>query len=304
LFFVLSTGRSGTQTVARTLSLIPGCLCLHEPEPNLIKESASYRYGEMSAEEVRRILRATRPPTIYHGVYGEANQTLSLLIPELVRVFPEAKFVWLIRNGLDVVASAVGRGWYPTEPAGWKALDQRRRFWVSHRIRGDLCRDLPASQWEAMSTFERCCWYWSYVNRVIEQDLRQHAPDRFRQVKLERIDSELATVARWLGLPTLVLPPSARHNRATGYEVYCWQHWTGPERQHFLHRCGRDMDRLYPCWRNENGEWLGVGYGGASALQQLLTKCPRIARRLNWLHGIAVRGMNRASQGRRGVTSA
>jgi hypothetical protein len=304
MFFVLSTGRSGTQTMARALSQIPGCYCPHEPEPTLIAESSGYRHGQVSAEEVRRVLADTRLPLADGRVYGESNQTLSLLIPELVQVFPQAKFVWLVRNGLDVVASAVGRGWYPTEQGGWDRLGDRRRFWVSHRIRGDLCGDVPASQWVTMSSFERCCWYWSYVNRIISQDLSEHALHRFRQIRLEQIDSELAPAARWLGLPAMILPPSRAHNRVSGYRVYGWQDWTISEREQFAHWCGADMDRYYPSWRSDSGEWRGVAYSGPSTLQRLVAKHPRTVRALNRVYGGALRCIYRAWRAPRRETAA
>lgn len=33
MFFVLSTGRSGTTTISRALSDLPGVRCVHEPAP-------------------------------------------------------------------------------------------------------------------------------------------------------------------------------------------------------------------------------------------------------------------------------
>jgi hypothetical protein len=180
MFFVVSTGRSGTKTMAKTLSGLPGCTCRHEPAPELILESSALRYGEFDVERLKRILIKTRSPVVEGNVYGESNQTLSLIIPILAQAFPDAKFVWLVRNGLDVVASTVGRQWYTGHSANHDRYDDcppLERAWIDGRIQGDRCHDVPEAQWEEMNPFARCCWYWSYINRTIDQDLQALAPD-------------------------------------------------------------------------------------------------------------------------------
>ena len=112
MFFVLTTGRSGSKTVAHLLSLVGGFTCLHEPAPELIPESSAYRYGKAPADAVEKLLVETRSPHLDGSEYCESNQTLSLVIPALVRAFPQARYIWLIRNGLDMVASAYSKQWY------------------------------------------------------------------------------------------------------------------------------------------------------------------------------------------------
>jgi hypothetical protein len=47
------------------------------------------------------------------------------------------------------------------------------------------------------------------------------------------------------------------------------------------------MDVLYPEWRDESGEWLGVKYDSPAIAQRVLGVHPYIARALNWLHGVS-----------------
>lgn len=281
MFFILSTGRSGSNTIASTLSQMPNCTCVHEAQPVLIEESSAYRYGEVTPGHIRDLLRATRPQVLQGAEYGESNQTLSLVIPELVTVFPEAKFVWLVRNGLDVVASAVGRGWYPTDDEGWDALDRTRRRWVLNRVEGDRVGDVTKSQWLSMSTFERCCWYWSYINRLIERDLETYAKERFRTICLENFNRDLLGIARWIGLRVAAMPASEKLNRAKNYEVYRWQDWSTVERAQFNHWCGDLMDRFYPSWRNAAGTWKGVEYLPPTGLQRIARQMPRVLTKTN-----------------------
>ena len=160
IFFILSTGRSGTKTIAESLSGLP-----------------DYRYGRLKDESLRQFLLETRQPIVNGEVYGESNQTLSLIVPVLAKSFPKAKFIWLIRSGLDVVSSIFSRQWYTGHSANhdrYEDCPPLEKAWIDGRIMGDLCGDVPFAKWKKMNPFARCCWYWAYVNRTIEKDLSDH----------------------------------------------------------------------------------------------------------------------------------
>ncbi|MEW5857923.1 MAG: glycosyltransferase [Cyanobacteriota bacterium] len=262
MFFIVSTGRSGTTTIAKTLSLVNGCVCLHEPPPELIGESSAYRYGVIKGEEIKKILLKTRNLTINNSIYGESNQTLSLIIPVLVEAFPEAKYIWLIRNGLDVVASTYQKQWYTGHSENhdhYEECSPIEQAWIDGRIEGDRCGDMSPDEWSKLDRFGRCCWYWSYVNRIIEADLNEHAAERFKILHLEEINLKLPEIIDWIGLKTAVIPQAERHNVAKR-EPYHWTRWTEQERATFDHWCGNLMDRFYPTWRTTTEEWKGIEY--------------------------------------------
>jgi hypothetical protein len=255
MFFIVSSGRSGTQTIARALSLVPGCVCLHEPSPELILESSAYRYGMIDHAELAKTLRETRQVTVNGSVYCESNQTLSLMIPVLADVFPGARYIWLIRNGLDVVASAYQKQWYTGHSENhdrYEDCPPIEKAWIDGRIQGDRCGDMSAVEWANLDRFGRCCWYWSYTNRVIESDLNQYAPDRFFLLRLEDIDKELTSLIDWMGLKVEIVPTVGRHNIAKGVP-YHWTEWSAEERTTFEYICGDLMDRFYPSWRMYTG---------------------------------------------------
>jgi hypothetical protein len=255
MFFVVSSGRSGTQTIALALSSVPGCVCLHEPSPELILESSAYRYGNIGHGELAKILRETRQATIDGSVYCESNQTLSLIIPVLADVFPNARYIWLIRNGLDVVASAYQKQWYTGHSENhdrYEDCPPIEKAWIDGRIQGDRCGDMSAVEWAKLDRFGRCCWYWSYTNRVIESDLNQYAPDRFFLLRLEDTDKELTGLIDWMGLKVEIVPTVGRHNIAKGVP-YHWTEWSAEERTTFEYICGDLMDRFYPSWRMYTG---------------------------------------------------
>jgi glycosyltransferase involved in cell wall biosynthesis len=264
IFFVLSTGRSGTKTIAESLSGLPDCLCQHEPAPQLILESSAYRYGRLEDERLRQFLLETRQPIVNGKVYGESNQTLSLIVPVLAKSFPNAKFIWLIRNGLDVVSSIFARQWYTGHSANhdrYEDCPPLEKAWIDGRIMGDLCGDVPFAKWKKMNPFARCCWYWAYINRTIEKDLSDYCQvGNYRKLKLENFDQSFPEIAKWLGFGQISNQKTGRYNRAH-YKLYSWQKWTLEERKTFLYWCGPLMDRLYPDWRILNqGFFDGLNY--------------------------------------------
>jgi Flp pilus assembly protein TadD len=251
MFFILGTGRCGTLSLANTLLEQTSCVCLHEPEPALIAEASAYRYGDVSGDELVALLRATRSPALNHKPYGESNQNLSLVIPALEEAFAGARYVWLLRSGLDVVASLVGRGEYSGGLIGrsYEQCTPVQRRWIDGRIRGDRCGDVSQEQWQGMTAFEKCCWYWSYVNRTIEQDLQAHIDqDRACLVTLESLPDQVGRLVDWLGLEPYSTVQMRRENRAS-YHLHRCDTWSPDEWKAFEQWCGPLMDRLYPDWR-------------------------------------------------------
>jgi hypothetical protein len=118
MFFVVSTGRCGSKSIADLLNASPDCVCVHELEPRLISEATAYLYGDLRHEEAVTLLRSTRPSTRNGKQFGESNHKLSYLIPAINAAFPDAKFVWLVRDGRRTVESMYKRGWYRGESSG------------------------------------------------------------------------------------------------------------------------------------------------------------------------------------------
>lgn len=267
MFFILGTGRCGTLSLANTLLDQTDSVCLHEPEPSLIEEAAAYRYGELDAQHIRDLLLRTRVPVVNGQFYGESNQTLALIIPLLSETFPDARYLWLIRSGLDVVASGVGRAWYTGAGAGHKPYERCNAIekrWIDHRIEGDRCGDVDADTWARMSPFEKTCWYWQYVNRTIEQDLQSYvSPARTRVVALEGLEDQMEEITNWLGLRRMRQEPVALHNQAK-YPKHHWTEWNDAEWAAFERWCGPLMDRCYPQWREVTGRANGATAWSAS----------------------------------------
>ena len=251
IFFGLSSGRSGSKTLAKTLSQSPDCACLHHPSPQLILEATEYYCGEFSEDVLANVLRLTRPIRDDVRHCGEVNLQLSLIVPLLKEVFPDCKFVWLTRDGRGAVASMYYRGWYrPREVSNLG-------IWDAARLQGDRTHDFSATAWSRLEPFERCCWIWKKYNSVIEEELSLLSGDRWMRVTLEKLDTSIASLASFLR----ITPPDqfiVEQSNSRLQPVIAWQEWSTRHRSQFDAICGDDMDRWYPDWRSAEGEWRRV----------------------------------------------
>ncbi len=237
MFFILSTGRCGSTTIARLLSQVPGVVCAHEPHPRLIEEAKEYVERTACRDDIVALLRATRLAPKWTHLYGESNHCLAWLADAVCQAFPDAYYIWLIRDGLDVVAS----------------LDHRRVYrgmqgiWGQNMPFGDAVGDMGAREWQRLSPFARCCWRWSWTNRTIRQAL-EGAGVRWLYVRLEDLQDRLADIGSFLGvdIPPQLCAPVANASKSP---VTKCNDWDRGQRQSFESLCGPLMDELYPSWR-------------------------------------------------------
>ncbi len=154
--FVIGTGRCGT-TLLTELIQGPRIRCLKERQvqsrfPQFGNDHIFYmRYRGAIPEDTFldffrtarvSLLRALPPGHVYcekipHGQWA---------ISEIRRIFPDAKFLEVHREGKDTVQSMIHAGWY--------APDDARPRWVP---RGLL------DAWNEMSQFEKCCTRYAHT---------------------------------------------------------------------------------------------------------------------------------------------
>jgi hypothetical protein len=157
--FVLSTGRTGTMTLARLLNLSPSVEAVHEPTPKLVKASFdAYMEGGPAVSDAKwkDVVRAAREELVYEAnkrgkVYVETNNRMTYLASAAKRAFPASKFIHIYRHPYDVIVSEFRRGVYESHN------------WDYARIRPRRDND-RYERWDRMSPLEKIAWYWSAVN--------------------------------------------------------------------------------------------------------------------------------------------
>ena len=202
--FVVGCPRSGTTLVATAIGEVSGFADLGEVNrlkgavPGLYA-SAAHGGHDAVVREVRGIVRLSQRAAMVVGRRAvEQTPECSYLIPQLAEAFPQARFVHVIRDGRDVAASLLEKGWLgdgdrplPAEAPG--SLDDAglplggyARFWVEPGREEEFVRASEAT---------RCGWAWRrYVGTALDS-LARLAPDRVITIRYEDLVARSAEVA-------------------------------------------------------------------------------------------------------------
>jgi hypothetical protein len=199
--FVVSTGRTGTQFLAKTFGTW-GARSHHEPGPwwlrHLSNAHASGAIGE--ARAVRHLHKVRDEALAEDGPWFEASCLDHGLVGPLLAAFPDATVVQVVRHPVGYVRSAQDWGAYrfggrPLNVLPYRRLapPQFRPLDVGERVR-----------WVGEDQFERLAWAWAAMNRAMRT--QGEGSPRFRTVRFEDLTDadkgpvELGRLADDLGL--------------------------------------------------------------------------------------------------------
>ena len=215
-FFIVSSGRSGTAMLHKALSTVPGVEMHHEYAVQITQPLAVKRYlGAVDEARTRLVLDETFGAAVRHARgthWGDSSNKLSWLVPDLAALFPQARFVHLVRDGRKVASSyfhklgaeayddrsnAILQNWY--DEAGSAPPPEKPYWWPVPR-RGDPM----AEAFRGFDQFERICWHWAEVNRVAQDALATLPAERTLFVRLEELvqsPSKVRALFAFLGVP-------------------------------------------------------------------------------------------------------
>jgi Sulfotransferase family len=217
-FFIVSSGRSGTAMLHKALSAVADVEMHHEYMVQITQPLAVRRYLELiGADETARVIAETFGGAIRYSNtthWGDSSNKVSWLIPDLAASFPKARFVHLVRDGRKVASSyfhKLARECYDDrstqilqahydDPRRNPAPPPEKKYWwpVPRRGSGD------ADRFRSFSQFERICWHWAELNRLVLQELSQISAERTLFVRLEELrayPSEVRGLHEFLDLP-------------------------------------------------------------------------------------------------------
>ena len=244
--FVMSTGRTGTETLARLLDLSPHIEAFHEPPPQLLAERKE-AFGQVWARprKFARIFSHARAWPIAKSrfrnrLYAEASARLTFFAPVIANVMPEAKFVCLYRHAADVVRSGMRREWYTGH--------------MSDRHRIEPWPDDPAfDSWQSWAPFERICWYWDAYNRFALQVRERLGSERILMLRSEDLfdvqTEAYDALLRFLDLPTPARDKissvlAVKHNAQVQNEFPKLENWSVEQRETLDRIAGQTMRTL------------------------------------------------------------
>ncbi len=217
-FFIVSSGRSGTQAMERLLGSYDNVEMHHEYLCTHLQPLAvRYYLGLADLDEACRELESTHGRALHYcekPLFGDSSNKLAWLIEPLHRLFPGARFIHLVRDGRKVASSflnklgdecyddrstAILQRWYD-DPKRHPAPPPEKRYWWNLPRQGDP----RAAAFRGYNQFQRICFHWSEVNRTIQKDLRQIPAQQQRTYRLEDLTTQpaqLREMVEFLGLP-------------------------------------------------------------------------------------------------------
>jgi DNA-binding transcriptional ArsR family regulator len=213
LVLVVGSPRSGTTFLAGALGSLPGFIDLGEVAPlkAAIPDLAG-RSTEEAAPAIRRILtRARRLGLVGSLRPVEQTPETAFVLPAVLRAFPEARIVHVLRDGRDVACSLLERGWLRAGQEGTDDAGNRfgpeARFWVEPGRR---------SEFASVGDARRAAWAWRrYVTAVRESGVP------VVEVRYERLAADSGAVAAELAaaLGAAEAPLTAALGKAHGASV-------------------------------------------------------------------------------------
>lgn len=197
--FIVSSGRSGTQMVDKLLTGVADYESHHEYLCAHVQPLAALYYmGLMSRESVIAALQETYSPAIHYSrkkFFSDSSNKLSWLIDPLYTLYPQAKFVYLVRDGRKVVSSffnklgdeiyddtsvSIMRQWL-NRPDQHPVPPPEKKYWWNIPRSGQPFAEAFAS----FNQVQRIAYHWVEVNRVILESLAPIPAAQQIMVKLE-----------------------------------------------------------------------------------------------------------------------
>ncbi|MCB9208121.1 MAG: sulfotransferase [Ignavibacteriales bacterium] len=196
--FVLSTGRSGTKYLTEIFNLFTQLDVHHSTKPEMIYYSKyAYEYHGKFSEELKHIIDASRLEIIQEAylrdrIFVETNNRITFFAYVLAELYPNSKFIHLIRHPGDFVKSGIARNWY-------KGKD-------SHNLGRILPKD-SAINWEQFSDIEKISWLWNETNQFIEM-FKMQLNDNSRLLTLKAEDlfgnkNEIINILDFIGMKNI-----------------------------------------------------------------------------------------------------
>lgn len=217
--FILSSGRSGTYQITHLLGINPDLEVHHEYEfgQTLMHGVKSYMFEKFREDLATSLVKTHRNAVdaCTKDCWIDVSNALPWTLPTLLELFPDGRFILLVRNGRRVVSSFFHK--FENELYHPEVLDSILQWRDSGGVRGgpskpELWRPLPPdwqpSNLDAPDRFDLLCWYWSQLNEHVRKEVEKCAAD-FYVFRFEDIISRRDTLRDFLALMETEL--SQRH---------------------------------------------------------------------------------------------
>ncbi len=234
--YFLSTGRCGTMYFANLLDQFKTVKSYHEPLPTLARQAKiawDYQNQNDANDFLKTIFITAREWQMHrvfeHGFrYAETNNMLTFFAPILCELFPNAKFVHIVRHPGEFVRSAIRRKFYSGE-----------HHYDLFRIQ-PLEMDENFQKWSGFSQIQKNAWLWNATNQFIENFGKLMQNDRFFQFNFnERSEQTTREMFDFLELRGNVsVHLKKRMNAQKSGDFPKFSNWTETQKTELREICG------------------------------------------------------------------
>ncbi|WP_078083235.1 sulfotransferase family protein [Microbulbifer mangrovi] len=204
--FILGSPRSGTTYLGELLEDLPESSYFFEPP--ILKYLAQKLYKEKSINFRTKILYKLIFRSLLFFSPGTGRQIIeknpnNTFIPgELLKIYPNAKFVVINRDGLDVATSLLKKPWHlksseksgKREPGGY-LYGAHPHFYIEHGRR---------DEYQKTTDVHRCIWVWKRHHDAIQQISDSVPQNQFFTINYEDLvrnpDNVLPEMVKFLGI--------------------------------------------------------------------------------------------------------
>lgn len=212
--FILGSGRSGTFQMVKMLENIPGIEAHHEYLfENILKPAVLYRMQVTSHEAVKKLLTTTHVPAVYYSnapVWVDSSNALPWIVKPLYELFPNARFIHLVRDGRKVVSSFFNKftevvyddqcvnivdRWL-ANPDAVPEPPPEKKYWRPFPVRGEMYYE----EFKRYNRFQRLSYYWQDVNLRIRESLVSVPDAQKLFLHLEDLVTDAQTLKKFMAM--------------------------------------------------------------------------------------------------------
>jgi hypothetical protein len=224
--FALSTGRTGTQTIAGLLALSPKVLAQHEPSPRLVRASYEAFMDEREGwmDRWRPFALAVRDDFVLEAcaegrIYVESNNRITYMAAAFAEAFPDSRFIFSHRDPFQVIRSGMQRGAYQGGHMAWN-------FARIHPRSDDPARE----RWDDYGDLEREAWRWARINGDAKAFFDSLPASRRLELPARTFFSNDMKIYRALfDFVGVACPPEAEIRGVMGKQLNAQAHFNGQE---------------------------------------------------------------------------
>ncbi len=209
LFFGVGSGRCGTMTLANLLNAEPGVVAMHEGKFRVFEEAGQQVLPFLTLQNYQAYRNPGSAISLFektrsgmeqigrdHGAlyFGDVAYNYAPFLGAIINRFPQAKLIFIYRDGRDFVRSAYTNSLPDPTPVGWPGADRTlskvERFVGLGRLR-PVSVDPVNLEWDELSPVAKNAWLWAETNRIILRGLKRWPRDQVFHIRFETFFADL-----------------------------------------------------------------------------------------------------------------